>query len=222
MVRRRSTVRFCDGARRWPGGRSSPSGLKLGGVAQGQSRRLIIAESVVRVHPPLPHRSSHGPGRAEPGSGPLNPCATRTEEVRGGVPMTQRFCPLCATEVQDVGGYCRLGHRLRLDPPQASLGDLRDEVDRAFDEAELVVAQASAGVASSRSGRVPPPSPTQAHTRPASPVSRESRPTARRGLSAPSDPITAFAPPPRMDWGPERPWRTRLSRLAPTWGRRGD
>jgi hypothetical protein len=136
--------------------------------------------------------------------------------------MTQRFCPLCATEVQDVGGYCRLGHRLRLDPPQASLGELRDEVDRAFGEAELVAAQASAGVTSTRTGRGPAPSPAQPPTRPAPPARPappESRPTARRGLSAPSDPITNFAPPPRMDWGPERPWRDRLSRLAPAWGR---
>jgi hypothetical protein len=131
--------------------------------------------------------------------------------------MTQRFCPLCATEVQDVGGYCRLGHRLSLDPPQASLGELRDEVDRAFGEAELVAARASAGGASSRTG--PAPSSSQPPPRPAP----ESRPKARRGVSAPGDPITAFAPPPRMDWGPERPWRTRLSRLAPAWGRtRGD
>lgn len=133
--------------------------------------------------------------------------------------MTQRFCPLCATEVQDVGGYCRLGHRLRLEPPQASLGELRDEVDRAFGEVGLVAARASAGVASTRTGPRPAPSSSQPPTRPAP----ESRPSARRGLSASSDPITAFAPPPRMDWGPERPWRARLSRLAPAWGRtRGD
>ena len=46
MVRRRSTVRFREGApfQQYP---------NRGGVAQGQSRRLIIAESVVRVHPPL-------------------------------------------------------------------------------------------------------------------------------------------------------------------------
>ena len=44
MVRRRSTVRFREGA---------PDNRMRGGVAQRQSRRLIIAESVVRVHPPL-------------------------------------------------------------------------------------------------------------------------------------------------------------------------
>src|SRR5438874_6001407 len=42
-----------------------------GGVAQRQSKRLIIAESVVRVHPPLPAREgrlrSHGVARGRKG-----------------------------------------------------------------------------------------------------------------------------------------------------------
>jgi large subunit ribosomal protein L33 len=33
-----------------------------GGVAQGQSKRLIIAVSVVRVHPPLPSQPAASPG----------------------------------------------------------------------------------------------------------------------------------------------------------------
>ena len=45
--------------------------IRPGGVAQGQSKRLIIAESVVRVHPPLQMG--------------LNPPTSRTEIGRGGV-----------------------------------------------------------------------------------------------------------------------------------------
>jgi hypothetical protein len=132
--------------------------------------------------------------------------------------MTQRFCPLCATEVQDVGGYCRLGHRLRLDPPQASLGELRDEVERAFGaevqrQDALVGAAAGRGRAvASNSLQAPPRAPS-----PAAPTTPRARPA-----SPPPDPITAFAPPPRMDWGPERRWRRRLGRIAVPWrNRRG-
>ncbi len=41
------------------GGSVRVTGPCPGGVAQGQSRRLIIAESVVQVHPPLPPTSPH-------------------------------------------------------------------------------------------------------------------------------------------------------------------
>jgi hypothetical protein len=47
-----------------PAGARAVLAMKHGGVAQGQSRRLIIAESVVRVHPPLPARSRPLPGDA--------------------------------------------------------------------------------------------------------------------------------------------------------------
>ena len=46
-----------------------------GGVAQGQSKRLIIAESVVRVHPPL---LTSGGNRG------LNPAPFPTETDMGG------------------------------------------------------------------------------------------------------------------------------------------
>lgn len=51
--------------------------------------------------------------------------------------MTTRFCPGCRTEVQDAGGFCLLGHRLALEPPTASLQELRAEVDGSFEEADL-------------------------------------------------------------------------------------
>lgn len=59
--------------------------------------------------------------------------------------MTMRFCPKCDQDVEATSGYCLLGHRLALDPPVASIGELRDEVDRAFEEASLEVAAVAAG-----------------------------------------------------------------------------
>jgi hypothetical protein len=47
-------------SRRWPAYR--------GGVAQGQSKRLIIAVSVVRVHPPLPDEVCGAPRRPPSGT----------------------------------------------------------------------------------------------------------------------------------------------------------
>ena len=69
MVRRRSGVRFpapaptdrsVDAEAQRPRVNCAP---KPGGVAQGQSKRLIIAVSVVRVHPPLPAPPSTGSGQ---------------------------------------------------------------------------------------------------------------------------------------------------------------
>jgi hypothetical protein len=131
--------------------------------------------------------------------------------------MTQRFCPLCASEVEDLGGYCRLGHRLRLDSPQASLTQLREEVDRAFADSEpvpdQVLAEVGAGSAAARpvagsyggNGAIHPPAAQRESTRRPGPI---------------DDPITAFAPPPRMDWGPPRPWKSRLNSLRTRWGSR--
>jgi hypothetical protein len=145
--------------------------------------------------------------------------------------MIQRFCPLCATEVEDVGGFCRLGHRLRLDPPQASLGELRDEVDRELGEAEVPARTLVGAVAATHAGHRHATHPTRAAGPTHGPGAargsgqriRPTRPSGQPGRSAASpsanDPIASFAPPPRMDWGPERPWRTRLGRVARLWGR---
>lgn len=59
--------------------------------------------------------------------------------------MSMRFCPKCDGEVEASGGYCLLGHRLALTPLVASIKELRDEVDRAFDDATLEVAAVSSG-----------------------------------------------------------------------------
>ena len=178
--------------------------------------------------------------------------------------MTIRYCPRCKTDVEDTGGYCLLGHRLALEPPVASITDLRAEVDRAFEDARLQVASvmanddvptgpmsavgpASASAAApgtpsvspppieaSPSRRVPPPPPPPRRPSPPpqpttpvpeapsapppAPPGPSDVPTADeirsrnasvwKGLDAEvdmvGDPIGAFAPPPHMDWGPER------------------
>ena len=56
--------------------------------------------------------------------------------------MSMRFCPKCDQDVEATGGYCLLGHRLKLDPPVASIGELRDEVDRAFEDLEVAAVAA--------------------------------------------------------------------------------
>ncbi len=104
--------------------------------------------------------------------------------------MAQRFCTQCGTDVEDAGGFCLLGHSLRVSAPaDNSLSALRAEVDEAFEEARVLV---SAALSADPSAPPPPPPPM---TRMAT---IEDRP-----LSG-SDPIADFAPAPRMDWGPER------------------
>jgi hypothetical protein len=101
--------------------------------------------------------------------------------------MDLRYCERCGAEVQDAGGYCLLGHPLRLDPVIASVSEWRQELDRAFDEAR----------------------PDQDLEADADAVEQE---PPRRSLWATlgqsdgvvgNDPISAFAPAARMDWGPE-------------------
>lgn len=109
--------------------------------------------------------------------------------------MTQRFCSRCNAEVEDTGGFCLLGHNLRLAAPADSLSALRAEVNRTFDEAREQLAEVMAPVAAMA------PAEEQHHT-------------VWEGLDdhaalTPDDPIAAFAPPPRMDWGPSRGPRRR-------------
>lgn len=102
--------------------------------------------------------------------------------------MGNRFCPHCQSEVEDAGGFCLLGHPLRAVAPVASLSELRAEVDRAFEDARVQVAHAL--------GQAPPPPPARATT-----VLKAF--TEQNGQTG-TDPITDFAPAPRMDWGPEK------------------
>lgn len=141
--------------------------------------------------------------------------------------MTMRYCPTCQAEVQTVDGHCLLGHRVALEPAVPSLEALRAEVDRVFEQARREVAQVLHGSAAPAAhaaavppaappagaptssapaaARVPPPPP------PADPARalEERRRTVFAALQAEeplttADPIVAFAPAPRMDWGPER------------------
>lgn len=124
--------------------------------------------------------------------------------------MAQRFCSRCGTDVEDVGGFCLLGHRLAVEAAISSLGDLRVEVDKAFEEARMQVANALA-TASGHPSAPPPPPPPPGHV--AGPIEEATRPSVWSALEdcheAPGDPIVAFAPAPRMDWGPQRKARWR-------------
>jgi hypothetical protein len=125
-----------------------------------------------------------------------------------------RHCPRCATEVEDRGGYCALGHRLRLGSADGSIDSLRAEIDEVFEAARLEVS----GVLKGSNGPPPPPpvTPTgnSAHAAPTVddvPTSDDYKQRARgvwaaleEDISMEDDPIEAFAPPPRMDWGPKR------------------
>jgi hypothetical protein len=118
--------------------------------------------------------------------------------------MALRFCPACAGEVDSVDGFCRLGHSVKLSAPVQSLADFRAE------EKDSRVAPANAAASQG-----PPPPPEEAE-----PVVGEGRfgrlwrAQGGGGVLDNSDPITAFAPYPRMDWGPDRlhGFRRRLTR----------
>jgi hypothetical protein len=131
--------------------------------------------------------------------------------------MPLRYCSTCAAEVEDAGGYCLLGHRLKPTAPMSSGAEMRDEVDRALGEARqdaavlaalgADLAQAAPGAfgegsrpqadgGPSESGHEDPPPPPDIQATVWESLEEEVPPSA--------DPITAFAPPSRMDWGPER------------------
>jgi hypothetical protein len=124
--------------------------------------------------------------------------------------MTLRFCPKCAAEVEDVGGFCLLGHPLRLEPPIPPTADMRKEVDRALGGSRAARPPARGRAAAGTPEPAPvatagppsdaPPPPPEAE-RPRLATVWESL-----GVSGETrgDPIEAFAPPPRVDWGPER------------------
>ena len=122
----------------------------------------------------------------------LNPGALDTDNPDMGT----RYCRSCATEVEDAGGYCLLGHPLRLEAPRDSLAHLRAEVDRAFEDAKMEVATALSAIPANKASGSEvalPPSP------PRRPVFE----TIDQPTGGP-DPLVEFAPAPRMDWGPEK------------------
>jgi hypothetical protein len=124
--------------------------------------------------------------------------------------MTLRFCAKCAAEVEDVGGFCLLGHPLRLEAPIPPGADMRKEVDRALGGIRAVPPPARGRAGDRTLG------PARVRTTPAPADAPPPPPEAERPRLAtvwesldvpdqtPGDPIEAFAPPPRVDWGPER------------------
>ncbi len=134
--------------------------------------------------------------------------------------MSSVFCQECGAAVEGMAGACENGHRI--DQP-TTLDALRAEVDRAFEDAAVQVAQVLTP---------PPPPPGFPFRAPTGPVSARSDATSGAAavpvavhhvpapapiLTAPAlasspawsslpaaDPIAEFAPPPRIDWGPDR------------------
>jgi hypothetical protein len=132
---------------------------------------------------------------------------------------TARYCQNCAADVYDVGGMCARGHRL----PPSSIGELRAEIDRTFEhamaEVAALLAEPTRPPAPPRMAPPPPPPPSVITSPPApaqSPPGQVPPPPAHKTSvwsqletetrvdADGSDPIAAFAPSPRMDWGPER------------------
>ena len=129
--------------------------------------------------------------------------------------MADRYCPSCGTDVEDAGGFCLLGHPLRLQAmtDAETLTDLRTEVHKAFEDAKVQVEEALGQI----NINVPPPPPGPRSTvAPATDARELDQPgtpvrtyddlwrTLEEDAAKGEDPITAFAPPPRMDWGPQR------------------
>ena len=97
--------------------------------------------------------------------------------------MALRFCPTCKADVEDVGGYCRLGHRLKLEPFAEPLDEPAPP---------------------------PPPPPPQEMEE----TVREKQASLYKALEddeieAGPDEITAFSPPPRATWGPDKSKRRK-------------
>jgi hypothetical protein len=124
--------------------------------------------------------------------------------------MSFRYCKVCAAEVEDVDGYCLLGHPLKLEPaiPVAemrnevsrALGEVRRDFTAARSEPEAVATADHATLEDLADGAEmtwSPPAPVRDPRRTVwGPLTEE--------LLTDGDPITAFAPASRMDWGPER------------------
>ena len=129
--------------------------------------------------------------------------------------MSERYCPKCRADVEDVGGFCLLGHDLRLRAmTDSTMNQLRAEVDRAFEEARVRVAAITGEIPLVGAAPPPPPPPlpddledqTKARMQELWAGFEEEPPSA-------SDPITQFAPNARMDWGPgDKPKRRGFRR----------
>ena len=126
--------------------------------------------------------------------------------------MDLRFCPRCRADVEDAGGFCLLGHRLpttTTDP----IADLRVEVNKAFEKVQVEVTQKVADDKVSEPVENPTDIPVWQQLRGDDrEMAEEMRATSRKVYEELSldeevsrtDPIIAFSPSPRADWGPEK------------------
>ena len=157
--------------------------------------------------------------------------------------MANKFCNHCGTDVEDVGGFCLLGHPLRHQAPVTPMNELRNEVDRAFEDARTQVTEALRGTRDAAIMDHPtqgaPAWSAPAPQRVPVGVGAATRPAARASGAPPPppppppapqkrsvwdlaaqpapdgpDPIASFSPAPRMDWGPERSVFKRFLKTA--------
>ena len=117
--------------------------------------------------------------------------------------------------VEDKDGYCLLGHPLSRNPGDSSMADIRREVEDAFENSfpglePSLEPVGAAEVSEPTSSNFAPPTTSEVAT--AREFPQSTRPP--RYLP-PEDPISAFAPPPRMDWGPAHTPLRRLLQRAP-------
>lgn len=127
--------------------------------------------------------------------------------------MSERYCPKCRTEVEDVGGFCLLGHDLRLRAvTESTMDDLRAQVDRAFEQARVQVAAVTGEIPLASAPPPPPPLPDDLEEQTKTRMVEQWAGFEDEAPSA-SDPITQFAPNTRMDWGPgDKPKKGRFRR----------
>jgi hypothetical protein len=139
--------------------------------------------------------------------------------------MSLRFCSRCRADVEDVGGYCLLGHPLPQDAVDP-ISDLRAEVDKAFEKIKIEIPVTGMAAAFKGGGNpAPAPGPTvgayeelrgsdeelveeMAQTR--TDYWSQLRDEVVVSVSR-DDPILSFSPSPRMEWGPEKGRRRRRS-----------
>lgn len=129
--------------------------------------------------------------------------------------MTVRYCPSCEQDVEERDGYCLLGHPLRLQPLTNTLSELRSEVDRAFDQAQAEISSALESVTGEIprvNASAPPPPPPPARSGSIFQAVWEEMESA--DPVATGDPISQFAPGPRMDWGPRKEEKEKKRRFG--------
>ena len=139
--------------------------------------------------------------------------------------MSLRFCSRCRADVEDVGGYCLLGHPLPQDAVD-TISDLRAEVDKAFEKIKVEIPVTGMASAFTGAGAAPPPPGAAVEAYEELRGSDEelveeiaqtrtdywSQLRDEVDVSDPrDDPILSFSPSPRMEWGPEKGRRRRRS-----------